>query len=307
MKNLEAKYRQDAKVLRKFQMGVSRSYFAKIATCETAKEAWESLETKVYGDEKYEYIVAITEETKDLSKLSIKELVGSFRAHEKRRFFREDQPKETAFQSRTNENSQNFSKNQQKKNNNPKKSRIMLILLRRMKKKEQANFCEEHEEEMKENLFFASQCDVSAKSKEWYIDSGCSNHMTGDEKVVLSINSSITTKVRMGNGVLVDAKSKGTISINIKGSGKQIHNVLYVLDLEENLLSVGQFMENGYSFVFRDNYCKIYDKFEPNQVIVEVEMTKRKFPLQFQYNAFKNEVVDGSWLWNKKILSLEFS
>ena len=33
--------------------------------------------------EKYEYIVAITEETKDLSKLSIKELVGSFRAHEK--------------------------------------------------------------------------------------------------------------------------------------------------------------------------------------------------------------------------------
>jgi len=43
--------------------------------------------------EKYEYIVVISEETKDLSKLSIKELVGSFRAHEKRRFFREDQPK----------------------------------------------------------------------------------------------------------------------------------------------------------------------------------------------------------------------
>ena len=49
--------------------------------------------------EKYEYIVAITEETRDLSKLSIKELVGSFSAYEKRRFFREDQPKETAFQS----------------------------------------------------------------------------------------------------------------------------------------------------------------------------------------------------------------
>ena len=43
--------------------------------------------------EKYEYIVAITEETKDLSTLSIKELVGSFRAHEKQNFFHEDQPK----------------------------------------------------------------------------------------------------------------------------------------------------------------------------------------------------------------------
>jgi len=47
-------------------------------------------------------------------------------------------------------------------------------------------------------------------------------------------------------GALVDAKGKGTISINIKGSGKQIHDVLYVSDLEENLLSVGQLMENGF-------------------------------------------------------------
>ena len=62
----------------------------------------------------------------------------------------------------------------------------------------------------------------------------------------------------MGNGALVDAKGKGTISINIKGCGKRIHDVLYVLDLEENLPSVGQLMENGYSLVFRDNYCKIY-------------------------------------------------
>ncbi|KAH0689471.1 hypothetical protein KY289_016829 [Solanum tuberosum] len=159
---------------------------------------------------------------------------------------------------------------------------------------------------MEENLFFASQCDVSAKRNEWYIDSGCSNHMTGDEKVFLSINSSITTKERMGNGALVDAKGKGTISINIKGSGKQIHDVLYVPDLEENLLSIGQFMENGYSLVFRDNYCKIYDKIESNQVIVEVVMTKRKFPLQVQYNAFKNEVIDDSCLWHKRFCHLNF-
>ncbi|KAH0685832.1 hypothetical protein KY285_016391 [Solanum tuberosum] len=52
MKNLETKYRQDAKALRNIQMGVSRAYFAKKATCETPKQAWESLETEVYGDEK---------------------------------------------------------------------------------------------------------------------------------------------------------------------------------------------------------------------------------------------------------------
>ena len=31
-------------------MGVSRVYFAEISTCETAKEAWNFLETEVYGD-----------------------------------------------------------------------------------------------------------------------------------------------------------------------------------------------------------------------------------------------------------------
>ena len=42
--------------------------------------------------------------------------------------------------------------------------------------------------------------------------------MTGDEKTFLSINNNITSKVRMGNGALVDAKGKDTISINMKGS-----------------------------------------------------------------------------------------
>ncbi|XP_069142917.1 uncharacterized protein [Solanum lycopersicum] len=221
--------------------------------------------------EKYECIVAITEETKNLSKFSIKELVGSFRAHEKQRFFREDQPKETVFQSKINENSQNFSKNHQKKKQKPKKeqdhdgsskkveekgeknSSLFCKVCKKTnhnaekcwhkgkrqcnfcknfghvekdcwhKKREQANFCEKQEYE---NLFFASKSDASTKNNEWYVDSGCSNHMTGDEKTFLSINNTITTKVKMG--VLVDAKCKGTISINMKGCGKQIHDVLYV-------------------------------------------------------------------------------
>ena len=71
--------------------------------------------------EKYEYIVAITEETKDLSKLSIEELVGSFCAHEKKIFFHEDQPKETTFKCKTNDNSQNFSKKRLKKNHKTQK------------------------------------------------------------------------------------------------------------------------------------------------------------------------------------------
>ena len=56
--------------------------------------------------------------------------------------------------------------------------------------------------------------------------------MTGDKKAFLSINNSITAKVKMGNGALVDAKGKGNILISMKRCGKQIHDVLYVPDLE---------------------------------------------------------------------------
>lgn len=77
-------------------------------------------------------------------------------------------------------------------------------------------------------------------------------------------------------------------------------------DLEENLLSVGQFMENGCFLVFRDNYCKIYDKIEPNQVIVEVKMIKKKIHLQIHCNAFKNEVVDDLWFWHQRFCHLNF-
>lgn len=44
------------------------------------------------------------------------------------------------------------------------------------KQQDQTNFCKEQEEEMEDYLFLASRCDLSEKSNEWYIDSGCKYH-----------------------------------------------------------------------------------------------------------------------------------
>lgn len=54
--------------------------------------------------------------------------------------------------------------------------------------------------------------------------------MRGNKKVFLSINSSIATKVRIRYGILIDAKGKCAITINIKESSKQIHDVFCVPD-----------------------------------------------------------------------------
>jgi hypothetical protein len=54
----------------------------------------------------------------------------------------------------------------------------------------------------------------------------------------------------MGNGVLVLAKGKGDISVKTELGTKIIRDVILVPDLQQNLLSVGQLVCNGYSVHF---------------------------------------------------------
>ncbi|CAH9112653.1 unnamed protein product, partial [Cuscuta europaea] len=107
--------------------------------------------------------------------------------------------------------------------------------------------------------------------------------MTSNETIFHDLDTSIKTKVKMGNGDLVEAKGKGTIVIDTKKGTRFIRNVLLVPRLAQNLLSVGQMMESGYALHFEKNSCRIYDK-NNNQEIAEVKMgNNRNFPIQWQY------------------------
>ncbi|KAI5344347.1 hypothetical protein L3X38_012224 [Prunus dulcis] len=74
---------------------------------------------------------------------------------------------------------------------------------------------------------------------------GCSNHMTGDESLLVNIQRNLTSKVKMGTGEIVPVAGKGTLVIKTKLGKKHIQEVMLVPGLEENLLSVGQMMEHG--------------------------------------------------------------
>ena len=144
----------------------------------------------------------------------------------------------------------------------------------------------------------------------WFLDSGCSNHMTGDESIFVKMNASSSPQVKMGNVALVQTKGKGTIAIETKMGTRFISNVLLVPDLEQNLLSVGQLMEHGYLVHFEDDFCKIFDKGGKSQVVAKIKMEKnRSFPLIFWYSknaALKMDVIDNSWLWHRRFGHLNF-
>ena len=62
----------------------------------------------------------------------------------------------------------------------------------------------------------------------WFIDSGCTSHMSRDEKLFNQLDKTVKTKVKLGNGDVVEAKGKGSVAVQTKEGTKYIHDVLYI-------------------------------------------------------------------------------
>jgi len=76
-----------------------------------------------------------------------------------------------------------------------------------------------HEGEKKsevDTLFLACSVEEIAHDEVWYIDSGCSNHMTGNKKVFVNLNESITSKVRISDDKILFVKRKSDILVQTK-------------------------------------------------------------------------------------------
>jgi hypothetical protein len=89
----------------------------------------------------------------------------------------------------------------------------------------------------------------------WYIDSGCSKHMSGDKSKFLTLSESKSGNVTFGNDAPGKIKGKGIVSLS-NGKGKA-QDVLFVEGLKHNLLSVSQVYDQGCEVVFTSKDCRI--------------------------------------------------
>jgi hypothetical protein len=48
------------------------------------------------------------------------------------------------------------------------------------------------------------------------LDSGCTNHMSGDQQIFHESNRAVETKIKLGNGALEQAKGKGSVAVQTK-------------------------------------------------------------------------------------------
>nr|CAN69096.1 hypothetical protein VITISV_025437 [Vitis vinifera] len=94
------------------------------------------------------------------------------------------------------------------------------------------------------------------ESHSWYLDSGCSHHMTGNKSLFTSFTEFDGGNVTFGDGNMAGVKGKGTICApNIPN----LEEVLYVEGLKANLISISQMCENEFNVQFSQNLCKVFD------------------------------------------------
>ncbi|GKB77209.1 retrovirus-related pol polyprotein from transposon TNT 1-94, partial [Tanacetum coccineum] len=87
----------------------------------------------------------------------------------------------------------------------------------------------------------------------WYLDSGCSKHMTGDRSQLTNFISKFLGTVKFGNDQV--AKIIGYGDYQIKNV--TISRVYYVEGLGHNLFSVGQLCDSNLEVAFRQHTCFI--------------------------------------------------
>ncbi|XP_028090027.1 uncharacterized protein LOC114290348 [Camellia sinensis] len=291
---------------------------------------------KIYGDnitnqrvvekilisllEKYNPIVVIIEETKDLADLSIEDLMCSIKTFEQRLSRQSEKSIESVFQSKLNVSTSNS------QGRGRGGGRNVTGRARNARGRGRSNFQRKENEESTQQ-----KCGICNRSN--HVDKDC-----WFRRKPKCYNCNIFGHVKK------DCHAKSTQQANFSKEQESEEHMFYachkdvwfldngcsnhmigdesnfcengcflqfsIPDLEQNLLSVGQLMGHGYLVHFEDDFCKNFDKGGKSQVVAKINMEKnRSFPLIFRYSknaALKIDVIDNSWLWHRRFGHLNF-
>jgi hypothetical protein len=141
----------------------------------------------------------------------------------------------------------------------------------------------------------------------WYLDSGCSKHMTGDKTLLKEVQMGKGGRITYGNGSQSKVIGKGIIDIPGLGTSQE---ALYVKGLNANLLSISQFCDNDLVVQFSKRECNIFDS--SGKWLMGVERTAHNcygLPgLTADHQIFCNKAtIDDSELWHQRLGHLNFT
>jgi hypothetical protein len=94
----------------------------------------------------------------------------------------------------------------------------------------------------------------------WILDSGATNHMSGDQDAFTEIDPRVQGTVQFGNVVVTNIVGKGSIILKCKnGENKALVGVYLISRLTTNIVSLGQLEEDGHKIMLQSGFLKIWD------------------------------------------------
>jgi hypothetical protein len=249
---------------------------------------------------KFNYVVCSIEESNDLSTLSIDELHGSLLVHEQRMqgYQEEEHVLKVAHDDRSNRGrgrgmfrgGRGRGRGRQPIN----KAVIECFKCHNLGHfqyecpdwEKKANYAELEEEE----VLLMSYVDIQQDKKEeiWFLDSGCSNHMTGNKEWFYELEENFNRTVKLGNDTRMAVVAKGSIKVQINGIIQVISDVYYIPELKNNLLSIGQLQEKGLTILIQDGTCKVYHS--KRGVIMQTNMSRNRMFFVVAYMPQRNSM-----------------
>ncbi|GKE78245.1 integrase, catalytic region, zinc finger, CCHC-type containing protein, partial [Tanacetum coccineum] len=133
----------------------------------------------------------------------------------------------------------------------------------------------------------------------WYLDSGCSKHMTGNRSKLMNFVEKFIGSVRFGNDHLGAIMGYGDYVMG----DSVISRVYYVEGLGHNLFSVGQFCDSDLEVAFRKHTCFVRDikgtdilkgSRGTNLYTISIDEIMKSSPICLLSKASKSK----SWLWH---------
>ncbi|GJX67575.1 retrovirus-related pol polyprotein from transposon TNT 1-94 [Tanacetum coccineum] len=141
----------------------------------------------------------------------------------------------------------------------------------------------------------------------WYLDSGCSKHMTGDRSQLTNFVNKFLGTVKFRNDHVVKILGYGDYQIG----NVTISRVYYVEGLGHNLFSVGKFCDSNLEVPFRQHTCFIRNlegvdlltrSRGKNLYTLSLRDMMASSPIFLLSKASKTK----SWLWHRRLSNLNF-
>lgn len=151
------------------------------------------------------------------------------------------------------------------------------------------------------NHSFAMIASNHSTVNEWFIDSGASFHIVGNESLLdtSSIKTIIPINITLGNGTRVQACKTGLVRMKLENNQEIIlEDVLVCSEMKSNLLSVLRVQEKGYKVLFENNKCSVY---MGDHLVFSCNRGENSFKLSCKVTSNRSPVVAMSSKTNETI------